>query len=80
MEKILRQFDNQAEADRAGLLDDSPLTCEERFEAFMELMAPYYHASAGFQRVYRTDDFKPRSIRDDWGLRLQSVSKSSSDR
>ena len=80
MEKVLRQFDSQAEADEAGFLDDNRLTCEERFEAFMQLMSPYYHASAGLQRVYRTDDLKPRTVRDDWGLCLQSLSKSSRDR
>ena len=80
MEKIFRHFRNQAEADLAAALDDDCVSCEERFKAFMQLMSPYYHASGGFQRVYRTDDLKPRSVRDDWGLRLQPVSKSSSDR
>ena len=80
MEKVLRQFDSQTEADQAGFLDDNRLTCEERFQAFMQLMAPHYHASAGFQRVYRTDDLKPRTVRDDWGVCLQPVSKPPSDR
>ena len=80
MEKVLRQFDSQTEADRAEFLDDNRLTCEDRFRAFMQLMSPYYDASVRFQRVYRTDAFKPRTVRDDWGLCLQPVSKSTSDR
>lgn len=79
MKKLLRQFDSQAEADQAASEDDDRLSCEQRFQIFMQLMAPYYHASAGFQRLYRTDDLKPRTVRDDWGIRLQPLPKSSSD-
>ena len=79
MEKILRQFDHHAEADQTARIEDNHLTTAARFQAFMELMAPYYNATAGFQRIYRTDDLKPRTIRDDWGVRLQPLSKSSSN-
>ena len=78
MEKILRQFDNHADADLAGIVDVDRLTSEERFQAFMQIMAPHYHASTGFQRVCRTDDRKPRSVCDDWGVCLQPLSKSAS--
>ena len=80
MEKVLRQFDSHIEANRAELLDDNLCTYEERFQAFMQLMVPYYRASSRFQRVYRVDDLKQRSVRDDWGLRLQFVSESKGDR
>ena len=80
MEKVLRQFDRHTEADLAAAVDDDCLSCEQRFQNFMELMGPYFDASAGFQRVYRTDDLKPRTVRDDWGLRLQSLSESTGDR
>ncbi len=80
MEKVLRQFDSPAEADRAGALDDDSLTCEERFKSFLELMEPYYRVSPGFQRVYRVDDFKSRSVRDDWGVRLQPISEPTGNR
>lgn len=79
MDKVLRQFDSQADAEQAGFLDDNRFTCEERFEVFMQLMSPYYHASGGFQRVYRIDDLKSRSVRDDWGIRLQPVSEPAGD-
>ena len=80
MEKILREFNNHEEADRAARCDDDALSCLQRFEAFMQLMAPHYAASSGFQRIYRVDDFRERTVRDDWGLRIQPLSKSKSNR
>ena len=79
MEKLLRQFSSSSEADRAGSFDDDSLTREERFKAFLELMGPYYRASAGFQRVYRIDDLKRRSVCDDWGIRIQPISEPPGD-
>ncbi len=76
MEKIFRTFENHLQAERASWEDDLSLTYQQRFEAFMQLMAPYYAASAGFQRVYRTDDLGQRTVRDDWGLRIQSLPQS----
>lgn len=79
MEKILREFSSHDDADSAARADDDALTCEQRFDAFMLLMAPYYAASPGFQRVYRVDDLRERSVCDDWGLRLQPLSQSQGD-
>ena len=78
MEKIIREFSNHRDADRAAGEDDNALSYLQRFDAFMQLMAPYYAASPGFQRIYRTDDLRERTIRDDWGLRLQPLSESKS--
>ncbi len=80
MEKIVRTFDSHADADRAAQGDDNLLTYQDRFDAFMQLMAPYYAASPGFQKVYRVDDFRSRTVRDDWGFRLQPLSQPTSDR
>jgi hypothetical protein len=80
MEKILRLFENPQAADEACREDNMQLTYQQRFDAFMLLMAPYYAASPRLQRIYRVDDLHQRKIRDDWGIRLQSVPKSKSDR
>ncbi len=45
MEKVLREYFNLEEADGAAREDDDALTCEQRFAAFMQLMAPFYAAS-----------------------------------
>ncbi len=58
MEKILRIFATAAAAEQAAREDDNALTYRQRFAAFMQLMEPYYAASAGFQRIYRVDDFR----------------------
>ena len=73
MEKILRIFESHSDAEHAAREDDSGLTYQDRFDAFMQIMAPYYAASPGFQRVYRVDDFRQRTVCDDWGLRLQPI-------
>ena len=80
MEKVLRIFDDHATADHATRADNIQLTCLQRFEAFMEIMSPYYEAAGGLQRICRIDDLKQRQFRDDWGLRLQSLRKSEGDR
>lgn len=66
MEKILRFYDSHNDAEQAARTDDDKLTCQERFDVFMKLMAPFYAAPAGFQRVYRIDDFRKRTVYDDW--------------
>lgn len=67
MEKNFRIYDSHEDAEQAARVDDDRLTCQERFDAFMKLMAPYYAAPPGFQRVYRVDDFRERKVCDDWG-------------
>ncbi|MCA9127052.1 MAG: hypothetical protein KDB22_08200 [Planctomycetales bacterium] len=79
MDKIFRSFENHHQAERAALEDDQRLDYRERFQAFMQLMAPFYAASSGFQRIYRVDDLKQRKIRDDWRLRPQPVPESPRD-
>lgn len=73
MEKTLRIFDSNEDAEQAARVDDDGLTCQERFYIFMKLMSPYYAASPGFQRIYRIDDLRERTVCDDWGIRLQSL-------
>ena len=73
MERILRIFESHPDAEYAAREDDSVLTYHDRFDAFMQIMAPYYAASPGFQRVYRVDDFRQRTVCDDWGLRQNKV-------
>ena len=73
MEKSIRAFENFEQAELAERADDEQLTCQDRFRIFMQLMAPYYAASPGFQRVYRVDDLYERTVCDDWGIRLQSL-------
>lgn len=80
MEKILREAENFREADGIADDDDRLLTYQERLKAFMEMMQPYYEAYPGFQRVYRTADYRERKVSDDWRVRVQSVPKSSDDR
>ena len=79
MEKSLRSFENFEQAENAELADDDQLSYQDRFRNFMQLMAPFYAASPGFQRVYRVDDLDQRSVCDDWGIRIQPVSKPLSD-
>jgi hypothetical protein len=79
MEKTLRTFDDFESAEQADRAVDAELSYQERFRIFMQLMAPYYAASLGFQRFYRVDDLHQRSICDDWVIRIQPVSKPSSD-
>lgn len=79
MEKILRIFDSQEAADRAANLDDRELSYQERFDSFMQLMAPYYAASPRLQRVYRVDDYRQRTVCDDWGVRVQPLPKPASN-
>ena len=79
MEKILRSFENHADAEHAAREDDNALTYQERFAAFMTIMAPYYATAGRLQRVYRVDDLHQREIRDDWRLCVQSISQSESD-
>lgn len=79
MERILRTFDDFESAEQAERAADAELSYQDRFRIFMQLMAPYYAASPGFQRVYRVDDLDQRSVCDDWGIRIQPVSKPSSD-
>lgn len=80
MDKSIRTFENFEQAELAERADDDQLSYRDRFRNFMQLMAPYYAASPGFQRVYRVDDLYERSICDDWGLRLQPLSEPPSDR
>ncbi len=80
MEKTLRIYDSHGDAEQGARVDDDKLTCEERFDFFMKLMAPYYAAPPGFQRVYRVDDFCERTVCDDWGLRVQPLPQPESDR
>ena len=55
------------EADELARKQDDLLTWQERFDAFMKMMEPYYEAAEGLQRVCRVDDLKQRQVRDDWG-------------
>lgn len=80
MERTLRIFDSQADADHAARGDDDRLSYEERFENFMKLMAPYYAVAPGFQRIYRVDDFRQRMVCDDWGTGVQPLSQPESNR
>lgn len=61
MEKILH-----SEAELVEQQDDNSLSCEQRFAAFMELMAPYYANAPRLQRIYRVDDLYQRTVGDDW--------------
>ena len=79
MEKILRVFENHQAAEEANREDNTQLTYQQRFDAFMLLMAPYYAASSRLQRVYRVDDLHQRKVGDDWGVRIQSLPGSTSD-
>ena len=79
MEKVFRVFESHTAAEQAARVDDNCLTFQDRFDAFMQLMAPFYAASSGFQRIYRIDDFRKRTVCDDWGIRLQPLSQSESD-
>lgn len=74
MERTLRIFDSQSDADHAAREDDDRLSYEERFDNFMKLMAPYYAVAPGFQRIYWVDDFRQRTVCDDWGIRIQPLS------
>lgn len=80
MERIFRSFSSHEEAEASARADDNALTYQERFDAFMQLMAPYYAVPPGFQRIYRVDAIGQRSVRDDWGVRIQPLPESSSDR
>jgi len=80
MDKTLRVLDSFADAEAAERADDNQLTYQERFQIFMRLMAPHYDASPRLQRIYRVDDLYQRSICDDWGVRLQPLSKPAGDR
>ncbi len=80
MDKSIRVFESFEQAELAERADDEQLSYQDRFRNFMQLMAPYYAASPGFQRVYRVDDLYERSVCDDWGLRIQPLSEPTSDR
>lgn len=80
IERTLRVFDSHEDADATARNDDDSLTIEQRFEAFLKLMEPYYANAGRLQRVYRVDEFPQRTVRDDWGFRLQPVSESKGDR
>lgn len=71
MEKSIRTFETFEQAELAERADDELLSYQDRFSNFMQLMAPYYAASPGFQRVYRTAELSQRPIRDDWGMGVQ---------
>lgn len=79
MEKKFVVAASHEEADELAREQDDLLTWQERFEAFMKLMEPYYEAAEGLQRVCRIDDLKQRKVCDDWRLRVQRVPKSESD-
>jgi hypothetical protein len=79
MEKSIRTFENFEQAENAERTEDDQLSYQQRFTNFMQLMAPHYAACQGFQRVYRVEDLYQRSVCDDWGLRLQPISKPTSD-
>ena len=79
MEKKLFVAASHEEADRHSKEQDDLRTWQERFDAFMKLMEPYYEAAEGLQRICRIDDLKQRQVRDDWRLRVQSVSQPKSD-
>ena len=80
MEKLLRIANGFEEADEIASLDDDQLSIEQRLEAFMQMMRPYFEAAGGLQRVYRVDDRRERKIRDDWGPCVQRVPKPANDR
>ena len=79
MEKTLRFFENPQAADEACRADNLTLNYQQRFDTFMMLMAPHYAASPRLQRLYRVDDLHQRKVRDDWGVRIQSLPGSTSD-
>ena len=62
MEKSIRTFETFEQAELAERAEDELLSYQDRFSNFMQLMAPYYAASPGFQRVYRVDDLYERSV------------------
>ncbi len=70
MDRVFRQFSSHQEAEQASREDDNLLSCHQRFEAFMRIMAPHYAAASRLQRVYRIDELRRRTVRDDWGIRL----------
>ena len=75
MEKSFRIFSSFEAAREAEQLCDDRLSVAERFEDFMRLMEPYYTAAGRLQRVYRIDEYGRREVCDDWGVRVQPVSK-----
>ena len=79
MDKSIRVFESFEQAELAERADDEQLSYQDRFRNFMQLMAPYYAASPGFQRVYRVDDLNERSVCDDWGLHIQPLPEPASD-
>ena len=80
IDRTFRVFDTHEQADSAARDDDAAQTPQDRFASFMKLMEPYYANAGRLQRVYRVDEFPLRTVRDDWGLRLQPVPKPKSDR
>ncbi len=79
MEKIIRAFSDHQSAEAAARADDDQMTLQQRFDAFMKLMEPYYAVAGGFQRIYRVDDLRQRTVRDEWRICVQPVSKPESD-
>ncbi|MCA9137116.1 MAG: hypothetical protein KDB00_10165 [Planctomycetales bacterium] len=79
IERTLRTFESHEHAEAAARQDDNQLSMQQRFNAFMTLMEPHYAVAGRLQRVYRVDEFPQRTVRDDWGLGVQSVSKSKGD-
>ena len=73
IEKTLNIASSHEDADRIAQEQDNQMTPIERFAAFMKLMEPYYAAAPRLQRICRVDDRRNRQVRDDWGLRVQSL-------
>lgn len=76
IEKELNIGSDFEDSDRIAREQDNQVTPQQRFEAFMKLMEPYYAVAEGLQRVCRIDDRRQRQVRDDWGIRIQPVPKS----
>ncbi len=79
MDKSIRTFESFEQAELAEQAEDDQLNYQDRFRNFMQLMAPYYAASPRLQRVYRVDDYRQRTVCDDWGVRVQPLPKPASN-
>jgi hypothetical protein len=68
MDKTLRIFDSNLDADLADFDEIASLSDDERLNIALEIMFPIYEATKGFERVYRVVDFKESGVCDRWGL------------
>ena len=80
IEKELNTASSHTDADRIAREQDHQMTPLERLAAFMKLMEPYYAAAPPFERICRVDHRRNRQVRDDWGLHVQPLLNSESDR